>query len=180
LINNSYLKTTFKILVEDVEKAIEEGKKKASPYIRRTYLRAFFALVEGLNYQLKQICLQFCKYNTNLFTFKELSLLHESSYSINDNNSITSHAKFLPILKNLPFTVKCYAKAHNSNFSLLVNKDGWYSFRYAVKIRNRITHPKNPDNLTITDDDLIKIGEATAWFRDNITALLESCSNFMK
>ena len=172
------MKRTFNILQQDVEKAVEEGKKEASPYIRRAHIRSFFALVEGLTYQLKLICLQFSENNDMLFTYSELALLREESYEILDNGTTISKPKFIPILKNIMFTIKCYAKAHNSNFSLAVNTDGWNSFKRAVKIRNRITHPKKPDDLTITDEETTKIGEASAWYRDSIVALLESCSTF--
>ena len=178
MIDNSELKKTYDILQKDVEKAVEEGKREASPYIRRAHIRAFFALVEGLIYQLKQICLQFSEYDDKLFIYSELALLREESYEIHDNGTIVSRTKFIPILKNIKFAVKCYAKAHNSNFSLTTNENGWHSFICAVKIRNRITHPKRSADLTITDEDLTKIGEASAWYKDSIVALLKSCSEY--
>jgi len=42
-----------------------------------------------------------------------------------------------------------------------------------VKIRNRITHPKSVEALTITDEEMEKVKKALEWFRKEFDQLMK-------
>ena len=47
----------------------------------------------------------------------------------------------------------------------------------AIKIRDRITHPKSKECINISNEDMIVLGNANAWFRDEILKLLKLMDN---
>ena len=46
---------------------------------------------------------------------------------------------------------------------------GWDAMTKAIRIRDRITHPKAPDDLEISDFDLEVIDQSAKWFSDTMS-----------
>jgi hypothetical protein len=42
--------------------------------------------------------------------------------------------------------------------------DGWETFRKAMKVRDRLAHPKDPGALLVTDEELNQCKESVNWF----------------
>jgi hypothetical protein len=49
-----------------------------------------------------------------------------------------------------------------------IQGSGWDAFRKALKIRNRITHPKDHEHITVTEDDLKTVNLALEWAFDSL------------
>jgi hypothetical protein len=50
---------------------------------------------------------------------------------------------------------------------------GWLAMKNAHKIRNRISHPKQPTDMEITDDDINCMREAMTWLMNCLYTILE-------
>ena len=166
------LRDTFNELVSDVEDAKKlDADFFPESFIKRTYTRSFFSMVEGITYQLKKIALQANK-EANVFEAFEIALLEERAGHLADNGVAKDRNAKLRLLPNLQFAIRAAAKALNLNF--ILNKgSGWEALDDAVKIRDRITHPKTTESLLISDNDMRVLGQANAWFRDEIASLIE-------
>lgn len=138
--------------------------------MRRALIRSIFSFIEGCCFRLKQDALVFC----NEFSPGEISLLKEKTYILNARGIVEEKEAYLKAKHNLKFAFKAYAKAFNADFELKVNSEGWKSYLYALKIRNRIIHPKGFLDLVIKDKDMKKVMEARIWFGKNLTQLLKS------
>ena len=74
-------------------------------------------------------------------------------------------------MPNIVFSVNSVAKALQLNYSINKNS-GYNAMLDAIKIRDRITHPKNKESIIIDDNNMIILGNANAWFRDEVAKLL--------
>jgi len=161
----------FKILYDEINTLWDIlNKMPKSQPLRRALIRSTFSFIEGCCFRLKQNALVFC----NEFSPGEISLLKEKTYILNDRGIVGEKEAHLTAKSNLKFAFKAYAKAFNADFKLKVNSEGWKSYLGALKIRNRITHPKEFLDLFIEDKDMIKVMEARIWFHGNLTQLLKS------
>jgi hypothetical protein len=172
----SSLRDTYNELVADVEFAKNlDADCCSEDFIKRTYTRAFFALVEGVIFQLKVIALAANK-ETNVFDPFEVELLQEKEVYLADNGIAKRRKAKLRLLPNLIFSINSAAKSLKLDFSLhkehLNQEQGWAAMKDAVEIRDRITHPKHKECLSITDNDIYILGQANAWFRDEIVKLI--------
>jgi hypothetical protein len=166
------LRNTYNELVSDVEDTKKLDTDFCSEsFIKRTYTRSFFSMIEGVTFQLKRIALQANK-KTNVFEAFEILLLEERTGHLASNGIAKDRNAKLQLLTNLQFAIRSVAKALNLKFE--INKgSGWTALCAAVKVRDRITHPKTTESLLISDDDMQILGQANAWFRDEIARLIE-------
>ncbi len=52
--------------------------------------------------------------------------------------------------------------------------NGWQSFLESLKIRDRITHPKNLDEITVLDDELEILSNAMLLVSENHTIIAKT------
>jgi hypothetical protein len=72
------------------------------------------------------------------------------------------------------FAFRTYAIAHNNNFELIVNDNGWDNFRKALLIRHRLMHPKDIGALLVSDEEMRIVARASVWVGRNIVSLLRN------
>ncbi|KOR29787.1 hypothetical protein TI05_14735 [Achromatium sp. WMS3] len=168
----SNLQAIYNELISDVETAKKlDTNCYSEEFIKRTYTHSFFAMVEGVISQLKQIALQANK-QTHVFKAYEIEILSEQSSYLENNGIAKQKNAKLKLMPNILFSLNYTAKALVLDFKVKTNNDGYESMLKAIKIRDRITHPKNKESLIISDQDIVVLGKASAWFRDEAVRLL--------
>lgn len=81
--------------------------------------------------------------------------------------------KYVDLLSNVRFTIECYKKTSNLNYDLDVSGTSWQSFRNSLKVRDRITHPKNSSDMEISYNELKESFLAFPWFRKIVLDLFK-------
>lgn len=163
-------------LNSDVAYCIERGldEKWQSQFWRRALFRAVFAHIEGILYQLKQIAFQTqgTRFDCN-FALAEVALLKEETYSLNENGTIRIKTDDFPRFKsNFRFVFSIVIKAFQLQFRIDFDNDsGWSQLNEALKIRNRLTHPKESSQLIVTDKELETLNKVDVWFASQVQSL---------
>lgn len=102
----------------------------------------------------------------------ELLFLIEFSADVNDKGEIVVDDKLkITLAKNLALAFRAYAKAYDVSFKLNKGDQGWQNFRKAIKVRDRITHPKRLNAMEIRDNELKEVNEGYNWFMDEFKKL---------
>ncbi|SIQ13255.1 hypothetical protein [Aquipseudomonas alcaligenes] len=146
----SELKAVVALLQDDVAKIVEYGKANPTPYAHRMFIRAEFALLEGLLYQMRQVTFASLA-ETDLLSPAEVTLLSEVRYSLDKKGQIIEKEQFENFLSNMLFTLRMYAKNHGAEFEPNTDEAGWEAMHRAVRIRNRVTHPKSAACLDLSE-----------------------------
>jgi len=174
--------TDFKVLIEmvqllssDVKAASALSRDNDSQFIRRAYIRSVFSMIEGNIFQMKAIILKAFEDGRITLSLAEQALLREESYELANNGACKVQQKFIHLQQNIKFTLALFARMYGELFEPDTSAHGWDSFNTAIKIRNRITHPKSPGEFNIMDNEIPIIEEAIAWFADNMEKLLDKC-----
>lgn len=138
---------------------------------KRAYVRAVFAFLEGTVFGYKRMVLRLSQYGKGSFSEAEIALLKEQSYDLTDQGKAVVQQKFLRFDRNLRFTFDACVRAYGVQHSLDVGGVGWDAMMKAFKLRNRITHPKNDADLSITEDELMTVMNAFSWVLNNLTPI---------
>ena len=165
-------KELIEVLSNDLIASGAELTKPNTQFRRRTLVRSFFAQVEGEAFLRKRFALEQREGGDVEFSAAEFAILREEQYDLNNKGAVRTQQKFLKLADNLRFSFRAFAKAFGSSYSLDVSGSGWQSFKNAIDIRNRITHPKRLSDLNITEDNMKDIFAAIDWYKIESLGLL--------
>jgi hypothetical protein len=161
-------------LLEDAHDAETLLDEKATQFFRRAYIRSIFASIEGTVWLIKQVCLKAKPHRGHrLIGVAEYALLTDQSYELKNNGEPSVQTKYLKLPDNLRFTAKVVQRLFGARLELGVGTTKWDDFLKAVRIRNRITHPKTAEELTITDDEISLCKEVSSWFNELVYAFFQ-------
>ncbi len=102
-------KTFTHTLVGDVIAAQAKLHDNNVEAARRNFIRATFAAIEGLNWQLRQGLASTHKWHPNL-GHHEVSALLEETYVVNERGEIVAQSRFIPLSSSIRMVVKIVAR----------------------------------------------------------------------
>ena len=168
------MKAIWLTLNADLDAALAYGRQGDTPYAERALVRAHFALVEGLSYQLRQVTIASLEMTT-LLSAAELTLLKEQRHSVDDKGRPKTSEQYLSFPQSLLFSIHCYVKNHGATFQANTADGGWAAMQDATKIRNRVTHPKSAHALVLSEDDRRLFIQAAAWWKRTMLSMFIAC-----
>jgi hypothetical protein len=173
-------KDILNVLYEDVDLAERMWKQQDSQFWRRTFIRSVFALIEGFTYCLKQVALEASKKFGIELSKSEIALLLEESYEVSDKGQAETKPDFIQLPRNIKFAFNMYSRAYGLNYTLKIDDNGWLSFKEALKVRNRLTHPKSTGDVLVSDQDMLYAESAAMWFVSSSEAIQRAMNEKMK
>jgi hypothetical protein len=161
----------FRTLAKDVtDCAGSDNSNLTSQLWRRTIIRNIFVLIEASSYGLKRMALLAGPGRNVEFSPAELTILREEKHTLDEKGkarlSSDNFQKFIP---NLKFAFNCFAKACGSSFQLDMSKAQLKAFEH---VRNRLTHPKQLSELTLTDEELKTANSVCNWYCAELSRLM--------
>jgi len=188
---NQEMTKVSKLLLNDFEfsKVVMKNLSLLQPRNRdhvlfgiRTVIRTAAALIEGVVYQLRLVCIAASKDYPSLYSIEEVLALKEEVVTISDNGKIKTRVSFQQIKPSLAFTFSMFSKIHGIEIEIDKLDNRWKSFISFINIRNGLMHPKSLNDLElISNDDADKNDknkecvEAVSWFMDNHQRLMREC-----
>jgi hypothetical protein len=163
------LNALFLDLIEDVELLSRNANESSNA--RRSYIRAVFALVEGLTHAMKQVALS---ERGVAWTSAELALLAEEAYRLDSSGRPETANAAIPLLPNVRFAFGALAKSCGADFELSVSGTGWQALQRSLKTRHRIMHPRTVADITLSSQDADEAGVAFRWFIANLALCLRA------
>jgi hypothetical protein len=174
-------------ILEDIDICTKHLDEEDSQFWRRTYIRTLFSMVEGITYRMKQAAL--ANFNDRMsgpqtpelrsypiyLSEADTAMLKELSFDLNEKGEAYTQPKFIPIIKNVKFAFSSLARSQEANFELKLNRSGWVAFQNSLRIRNRLTHPKNSTELVVSDEELSHAKDAFQWFLVSFEGVCSSC-----
>lgn len=161
-------------LIEDAAEAEALLAEKDSQFFRRAYIRSVFASIEGITWLIKQVCLKAqSPKGPRRISLAEYALLSDQTYELKNNGEPSVQTKFLKLADNLRFTAKVVARLFGITLELGVGTITWEKFVKAISVRNRITHPKAAEEMTISDEDISLCKDVSGWFNDLVHSFMQ-------
>jgi hypothetical protein len=132
---------------------------------RRLLVRVIFAMIEAMTHVMKLIALA-APPDPKCPTISEAerAFAVERDYRLMPSGDVEQRAAKIPLETNIRFAFKLLAKAGNAPTVLDVSGPEWQSLQRAIRVRDRITHPRSISDLTISDAELSDVVTGFRWF----------------
>jgi hypothetical protein len=150
------------VLLKDAKDALQRASDDPSQAQRRAAVRAVFTMIEGDTFLLKDQILARSFPNLMHFSPGELAMLREEQYALDRKGNVVSQPKYSPTDTNFLFTMQMYMRGI-APLDLDTSSSGWSAFQESLQLRNLVTHPKNPEDFNITDQQYLRLKEACDW-----------------
>lgn len=177
------LRTEFDHLnkIQDVED--KQGRRytyygdpaRLSQIERRLMVRTAFAFIEGMTYSLKVLALTY-KHSNQPLTIAEQLYAQEQEPTINQHGVASLRKAKITTLVNIKFAFALLNKAIGGDFILDISGLGWQSVQKAIKVRDRLMHPKQASCVYVSDEEAQAAVISYLWFDQQFFALLTDMS----
>ncbi|WP_024335227.1 hypothetical protein [Desulfotignum balticum] len=133
--------------------------------MRRAYVRAVFAFIEGYSYGFRQLSLKISNEHNGIeLAPEEIIALREVEVKVEPSGEVREYPKYIPAKNCLAFSIAALAKQHEADYALDKSGQGWEDYLSALKIRDLLMHPKGHDDLQIANPEFEKAKGAYNWF----------------
>lgn len=166
MINNSLGQTFCGVLGYDALEAMIKMEANESQPARRDFVRTAFAAIEGWLWLYRQNIQEMVASIRGL-TPLERSAFEEKSFGINETGQLKEQERFVPLTAMFRFVVKLAEKEFGERLIDFSSAD-WQNFNHAIRIRNRITHPKTIEDLNLSKQDIELVRGALLWTFANV------------
>jgi hypothetical protein len=144
------------LLHQDTDKAWDEQMGDGdTPYKRRTFVRTIFGEVEGVIHAIKQSCLHS---PLSCYSSAELAMLKEETYSVNDKGQASVGQAKIRFEANFHFALEMLVRGTSLPAKIDKGGEGWQAFKEALRVRDRLMHPKKIADLDVSDQELLQAG----------------------
>ncbi len=168
---DSVRETFFGILTQDVILSMERHERSDTQATRRDLIRTMFAAIEGYVWRYREHVQSVISDIGTIPTLTELAL-SETSYSVTENGKVEAQSRFITLTAMIRL-VSRLAEEHCPGLQVDFTQAGWSHLQQAIKIRNRITHPKSKSDLEVTSQDIAITNAGFFWLLKSITAVME-------
>lgn len=165
------IKDLSRLLLSDIEAAQLSYTEQGNQPSARNLIRAQFSAIDGFAWLLRDYVADIARQMDQLQS-DEAMALSELSYSVTSSGKITHQKKFVPTLSAIRLSARI-AKRINSELDIDFGDSGWEKLKAATEVRNRITHPKSPDDMRVTRDELSDCDTAFHWCVETILTIME-------
>lgn len=146
-----------------------EGNVSADyEYHARQLVRAIFAYIEGVTFSVKAWSAWKCLIGGVGITPEERYLAVDTEYELNDRGEVVEAVAKISLARNVRFAIALNRKAHGVSVPFDASVAWWAYFKDAIRIRDRLTHPKLPGDLDVSGEELVKALRAKAGFEEEL------------
>lgn len=143
-----------------------------APSVRRGLVRAVFAFIEGCLYFQRQMLLG--SWGERLSEPTRLAL-SELQIEVTGQGTVQTRLMRTGALNLIRLTIRSFAKAVPNAVEIKCEGAGFEALTRAIKVRDRLMHPKGIASLTVSDCEIHDAVDAFLWF-DHIQSTMTSTS----
>jgi hypothetical protein len=169
---NSFRDRFFVTLMEDVLLSMRRREAEDTASARREFVRTTFSAIEGCIWQYREDVRSFIKDIEKMSSITEIALA-ETSYSVTETGKIVPQIRYIAMPSMFRLITRL-AEECCLDLKVDFSNTGWAHFLQAIKIRNRVTHPKEASDLEVSEADIQVTQTAFFWVIDITNIVLEA------
>ena len=90
-------------------------------------------------------------------------------FEINEKGQVVERSARISLARNVRFAIMLHERVWITSSKFDPSVGWWSSFREAVRIRDRLTHPKKPGDLDVSPDELLTVITAKGGFEEYLS-----------
>jgi hypothetical protein len=132
----------------------------------RQLIRAIFAYIEAVTFSMKAWSAGYCLEKGINITPQERYFATDTEYELNDRGEVVETKSRIPLAHNIRFALALQRRAHGIKESFDASVEWWSCLKNAIRVRDRLTHPKLPGDLDVSGEDILDALKAKAGFEE--------------
>jgi hypothetical protein len=134
----------------------------------RQLVRATFAYIEATTFSVKASSAARCMDAGIYLTPEERYFSTDTEFELNERGEIVETVAKISLSRNVRFALAMLRKAHGVSAPFDASGEWWSCFKEAIRVRDRLTHPKMPGDLEVTGNDILNLLKARQGFEQEI------------
>jgi hypothetical protein len=135
-------------------------------YHARQLVRSIFAFIEGVTFSMKVKAANYCLQNNKDITDAERFFAVDIDHTLTDKGLVIEKPAYIRLSDNVRFAFALQEKALGFTESFDASCEWWSCFKSAIKVRDRLTHPKLPEDIDVSGDEIITVLKAFNGFKE--------------
>ena len=99
---------------------------------------------------------------------QERCLAVDADFDLNSKGEIRDTKAKIPLSSNIRFAILLKRKANGDSTPFDASVEWWGCLKKAIKVRDRLTHPRFPSDLVLTIDDIVDVINARSGFEEEV------------
>ena len=134
----------------------------------RQLIRAVFAYIEAVTFSVKAWSAWRCMEEGIDITPQERYFATDTEYEVDDRGEVVEAVAKISLARNIRFAVALNRRAHGVSEPFDASVEWWSCLKEAIRVRDRLTHPKMPQDLDVSGDDIVKVLKARDGFQAEV------------
>ena len=163
-----------RLLIAEVDQGSidDEGNVDADyEFAARQLLRAIFAFIEGVTFSVKVRAASLCLENGIDISDAERAFAVDVDHDLNDKGAVVERPARLRLTDNVRFALTLLARSKGSPEGFDASVEWWSHLRAAIKVRDRLTHPRMPADTDVSGDEIVTALKAYAGFSNHLLGM---------
>ncbi|KFG89166.1 hypothetical protein BV98_002993 [Sphingobium herbicidovorans NBRC 16415] len=162
----------LKMLAGDVQWALDHLAQSDTQTARRNLIRCLVSAAEGMSWTYRMNIMSMARHFDEANPLIEMAFA-EASYAVTENGVIVEQARHISLTAMIRLTTRV-AQTFCPEVKVDFGVAGWSALKKAISVRNRITHPKQPEDLLLSDDEIEAAKAGFFWFSDMAMGVMEA------
>lgn len=148
-----------------------------TPFARRSLVRAAFAFIESYNSWLREQTRGWLLSPiTSIVQHRciKVAILDERVYRPDRQGNLCDDVNRTPFLNMIAFTLRCAAECWGLALPSFFGDAESQAIERAIRVRDRLMHPKQEGDLTVSDDEELAVREAVRWYLNQVVAIVNA------
>lgn len=157
-------------------KCIDDGEKVADgnvvadyEFFARQLIRAAFAYIEAVTFSVKAHSAGQCMERGFDISPEERYFATDVEFELNEKGEVVERNARISLARNVRFACMLNERVWLVPKKFDPSVEWWSCFKMAIRIRDRLTHPKLPGDLDVTGDELLTVIKAKRGFEDYLS-----------
>lgn len=155
---------------------IDSGKRESDgtvtadyEYHARQLIRSILAYVEAVTFSVKVSAVTQCLDSGIEVSDHERYLAVEVDSGLTDKGEVIERPAKIRLASNVRFAFRLLERATHGSFRFDPSSDWWASLRKTIAVRDRLTHPRFPQNIDVSGEEIVAALKAKAGFEKVLT-----------
>jgi hypothetical protein len=140
----------------------------------RKFIRAAIAYIEGVTFSVKCKAVDDCLNSGIEVSDHERYLAVEIDAELNDKGEVVERPSKLRLADNIKFAFRMLERSQKTAKVFDPSSEWWSCLRSTIRVRDRLTHPKMPEDIDISGDEIIQAQKAVSGFEDTLMRLTKN------
>ena len=166
------------MLLEDVQVALTAFRETSGEAAKRNLVRTAYSAIEGAAWIFREHVVDALRTSYGL-TPDEEAFLADLTYSVSAAGKISSQPRYMSTLTSIRLVSRISERVAPST-KIDFSESGWAKLQAATALRNRLTHPKAPSDLDVSETEAEDCIAAMFWLFDETSKVMEATNTAVR